>query len=162
MDSSGNLVNSYVYDLFGNLFEQNETVANPWQYASGYLDSATGLYHFGARYYDPTLGRWTQQDPVAPTLTSPDSLNRYLYVGDSPVNGTDTSGRDFWSCFWFVLDIAGIGLLLIGGIIGIIAAAVFTPPPFDFFAAIGASAIVIASLIFAIQATVQEAKACLQ
>jgi RHS repeat-associated protein len=24
-----------------------------------------GLYHFGARYYDPTCGRWTQPDPLS-------------------------------------------------------------------------------------------------
>jgi len=93
MDCSGNLVNGYVYDPFDNLFEQNETVANPWQYASGYLDSTTGLYHFGARYYDPTLGRWTQEDPIPGQLSNPDSLNPYLYVNDSPVNGTDPSGK---------------------------------------------------------------------
>jgi len=103
MDSSGNLVNGYVYDPFGNLFEQNETVANPWQYASGYLDGTTGLYHFGARYYDPTLGRWTQQDPVAGDPANPDSLNPYLYVDDDPVNFTDPNGRDAKTCVAAIL-----------------------------------------------------------
>lgn len=107
MDSSGNLVDSYVYDPFGNLFKQNETVANPWQYASGYMDSTTGLYHFGARYYNPTLGRWTQEDPAGPNLASPDSLNPYLYVDDSPVNGTDPSGKSLIEC----IGGAFIGLL---------------------------------------------------
>jgi len=114
MDSSGNLVDSYVYDPFGNLFEQNETVANPWQYASGYLDSTTGLYHFGARYYNPTLGRWTQQDPVAPNLASPDTLNRYLYVNNSPVNKTDISGKDCLTDL--VLNLIGLGITFIGGV----------------------------------------------
>ncbi|MGB8343537.1 MAG: RHS repeat-associated core domain-containing protein [Ktedonobacteraceae bacterium] len=114
MDSSGNLIDSYVYDPFGNLFEQNETVANPWQYASGYLDSTTGLYHFGARYYDPTLGRWTQEDPASPTLASPDSLNRYLYVDDSPVNGTDKSGM--YSVQYCIAAIFGSGFV---GFLGI-------------------------------------------
>jgi RHS repeat-associated protein len=41
---------------------------NPWKFAAGYLDSSTGLYKFGTRYYDPTLGRWTQQDPVGGSL----------------------------------------------------------------------------------------------
>jgi len=114
MDSSGNLVNGYVYDPFGNLFEQNETVANPWQYASGYLDSTTGLYHFGARYYDPTLGRWTQQDPVAGQLSNPDSLNPYLYVNDSPVNKTDTSGKDCLTDL--ILNLIALGITFIGGV----------------------------------------------
>jgi hypothetical protein len=33
---------------------------------------------FGTRYYNPQLGRWTQQDPVAGSLGNPDSLNKYL------------------------------------------------------------------------------------
>jgi RHS repeat-associated protein len=58
-----------------------------------YLDTETGMYHMGARYYDPTIARFTQQDPQAGQLSSPLSLNRYLYVGDNPVNGRDCSGR---------------------------------------------------------------------
>lgn len=114
MDSSGNLVNAYVYDPYGNLFEQNEAVANPWQYASGYLDSTTGLYHFGARYYNPTLGRWTQEDPAGPTLTNPDSLNPYLYVDDSSVNYTDQSGRDLNQLIICITGIIGDAFLLFG------------------------------------------------
>ena len=126
MDSSGNLVNGYVYDPFGNLFEQNETVANPWQYASGYLDSTTGLYHFGARYYNPALGRWTQQDPAAPNLASPDSLNRYLYVGDSPVNGTDRSGETtWWDIFTQCISLPVTGIIaLVGAVLGALSVVV--------------------------------------
>ncbi len=103
MDSSGNLVDSYVYDPFGNLFEQNETVANPWQYASGYLDGTTGLYHFGARYYNPTLGRWTQKDTSPASQANPDSLNRYLYVNNDPVSFTDPNGRGAKQCVAAIL-----------------------------------------------------------
>jgi RHS repeat-associated protein len=50
----------YGYDAWGKQTSQSGTVANPWGYASGYLDT-TGLIKFGTRYYDPNLGRWTQQ-----------------------------------------------------------------------------------------------------
>ena len=69
------------------------SVDNPWRYASGYLDSSTGLYKFGARYDDPTIGRWTQQDPLAGRLSDPTSLNRYGYAEDDPVNLVDPSGK---------------------------------------------------------------------
>lgn len=36
VDSSGNVKNSYYYDPYGNSLNKNETVSNPWQYASGY------------------------------------------------------------------------------------------------------------------------------
>jgi RHS repeat-associated protein len=63
---------------------------NPWRYAGGALD-ATGLYHFGARYYDPAIGRWTQQDSVV-SLGDPANANRYAYAGDDPVNSVDPGG----------------------------------------------------------------------
>ena len=43
-----------------------------------------GLYHFGQRYYDPTVGRWTQEDPFG---------GGYAFVGDDPINGADLSGE---------------------------------------------------------------------
>lgn len=56
--------NAYDYDPYGVMLSQTEFVTNPWKFAGGYLDSGTGLYKFGVRYYNPDLGRWTQQDPV--------------------------------------------------------------------------------------------------
>ncbi len=49
------------------MLKQTEGVSNPFKYAAGYLDTS-GYYQFGDRYYDPTLGRWTQQDPVGGSL----------------------------------------------------------------------------------------------
>ncbi len=101
-DSNGTLVSTYQYDPYGNLTSSSGTVANPWRFAGGYYDSGTGLYKFGTCYYDPTLGRWSQQDPLSGKLTDPNSLNRYLYVGDNPVNLTDLSGRQgrFLACMF--------------------------------------------------------------
>ncbi|MCA1683021.1 MAG: hypothetical protein LC685_03375 [Actinobacteria bacterium] len=47
----------------------------------------------GARYYDPNLGRWTQQDSVV-SLGDPANGNRYVYAGDDPVSRLDPMGRD--------------------------------------------------------------------
>lgn len=47
---------------------------------------------FGTRYYDPSIGRWAQQDPLAGALADPGTLNRYAYVGADPVNAVDPSG----------------------------------------------------------------------
>jgi RHS repeat-associated protein len=83
------LVSTYQYDPYGSLTSSTGSVANPWRFAGGYYDSGTGLYKFGARYYDSTLGRWTQQDPLPGKLTDPNSLNRYVYTEDDPVNLMD-------------------------------------------------------------------------
>jgi RHS repeat-associated protein len=60
-----------------------------WQYVAGYFESNTGLVKFGTRYYNPSLGRWTQQDPVAGSPGSSDSLKHYLYEKDDPINVAD-------------------------------------------------------------------------
>src|SRR5579885_2498371 len=123
-DSNGNEVNAYDYDPYGVMLNETQGQPNPFQYEGGYFESSTGLVKFGTRYYNPQLGRWTQQDPVGGSLSKPDTLNRYLYVDDDPVNLVDSSGRDFWDCLVAILifllgyqalidQIIGIGLGLI-------------------------------------------------
>jgi RHS repeat-associated protein len=90
--TTGNQRAAYTYDPYGS----NATATavngalptNPWRWVGGYLDATTGLYHFGARYYDPTMGRFTQLDPV-----EGGSCNNYDYVCGDPVNFVDREGR---------------------------------------------------------------------
>lgn len=70
------------------------------------------------------------------SLTSPDTLNRYLYVGDNPVNRIDPSGKDWWACFWFGFDAFFFPFIVIlGGIWGLFQAVEFGV--FAFFVALG-------------------------
>ena len=57
-----------------------------YQYTDQELDAETDWYYYGARYYDPVLGRFLQADPVL------DGLNRYSYVHGNPVRYTDPTG----------------------------------------------------------------------
>jgi RHS repeat-associated protein len=54
---------------------------------------ATGLLHLRARSYDPDLGRFTSRDTWPGTATASQAQNRYAYLANDPLNGTDPSGH---------------------------------------------------------------------
>jgi RHS repeat-associated protein len=94
LDGNGNAVNRYAYDAWGNLIEYEEAVPNPftWNGAYGYeYIPLTGLYHVGAREYDPRTGRWLQRDPIEASSGDP---HFWRYCGNDPLNGVDPSGLD--------------------------------------------------------------------
>ena len=74
------------YDSWGNLLPGGGGI--PQFGFTGREPDATGLTYFRARYYDPTLGRFTQRDPIG--LAG--GLNPYSYVSNSPQNFTDPLG----------------------------------------------------------------------
>ncbi len=67
----------------------------PYKYTGQELDSSTGLYFYGARYYDATLGRFISADTIVPSAADPQSLNRYSYVRNNPIILTDPTGHFF-------------------------------------------------------------------
>jgi RHS repeat-associated protein len=93
-DSTGAAVGRYSYEPYGKATFSG-TVTSNFQFASGYTDPETGLVKFGARYYDPSLGRWTQRDAFAGHLASPKTINRYAYAGCNPTNHVDPSGLQY-------------------------------------------------------------------
>ncbi len=54
-----------------------------------------GLYHYGARFYLPKVGRFVSADTVVPNWTNPQTLNRYAYVANNPLRYTDPTGHDY-------------------------------------------------------------------
>jgi RHS repeat-associated protein len=63
----------------------------PFGFAGGLYDEDTRLIRFGARDYDPEVGRWVSKDPI---LFAAGQGNLYVYVGNDPVNLRDASGLD--------------------------------------------------------------------
>jgi len=64
-----------------------------FRYTGKPSDGATGLYYFGARYYDPAIGRFITEDPHPGSISDPQSLNRYVYCRNNPHKYTDPDGR---------------------------------------------------------------------
>jgi RHS repeat-associated protein len=94
-DSDGTLTSQQRYLPFGQVREDVGTIA---QTDFGYtgqraLDSGMGgLMDYKARFYDPYLNRFIQPDSVVPG-SSPQALNRYAYVNNSPINFNDPEGH---------------------------------------------------------------------
>jgi RHS repeat-associated protein len=110
-NSSGALAQSYTFDSFGNLTNSSGSVTNPFQYTGREFDSETGLYYYRARYYDPTTGRLTQEDPIG--LLG--GINSYAYVKGNPINFVDPSGESECPVHWAetlnAAHNAGMGLI---------------------------------------------------
>lgn len=78
----------YTYDAFGNLLGQEEAFPNRILYAGQLYDQETGQYYLRARYYNPTIGRFSQEDTYWG-----DGLNLYAYCANNPVRYFDPSGH---------------------------------------------------------------------
>jgi RHS repeat-associated protein len=97
IDTDGSVVNSYEYDTWGNITYSDETVHNPFKYAGEVFDVETGLSYNRARYYDPALGRFINEDTYEGQVVNPLSLNVYSYVHNNPLIYVDPTGRSIWS-----------------------------------------------------------------
>ena len=99
-DASGNIIKRIDYDSFGNIiFDSQADFLVPFGFAGGLHDRTTGLVRFGARDYDPTIGRWTAQDPID---FGGGDTNWYGYVMNDPVNWVDPEGQKtlVWKLLW--------------------------------------------------------------
>ncbi len=100
--ATGAIVQRLDYDSFGNVVLDTNPGFQPFGFAGGLYDPDTLLVQFGARDYDPAIGRWAAKDPIV--FAGFDS-NLYRYVGNDPVNFVDPTGLS-------------IPVDLIGGVVG--------------------------------------------
>lgn len=75
-----------------------QTDTNRRQFAQTERDDTTGLDHTWWRKYESQAGRWTSSDPLPGSISNPQSLNRYSYTQNDPVNFVDPSGLQ-WAPF---------------------------------------------------------------
>ncbi len=92
-NESGAVTSTLLYDAWGSQRAATGSDQGRYRFTGAELDAATGLYHMGARYYDPTIGRWLSEDPVQDKHFEPATLNFYAYVYDNPLIYKDSDGR---------------------------------------------------------------------
>ena len=98
----GEVVQHIEYVPFGEVFieERNNVWNTPYLFNAKEFDEETGMYYYGARYYEPRLSLWMSTDPKE--LQYP-SVNTYCYVTNSPLKIKDPDGR-------YILFINGLRL----------------------------------------------------
>jgi len=85
---SGAVVGTYTYDGFGKVTASTGSVANSLKFTARESDSETGLYYYRARYFDPSAGRFVNEDPSGTS----GGINLFEYVLNNPVNLYDPTG----------------------------------------------------------------------
>ena len=88
-----NVQQTQTYLPFGEFEGTPPAMAEGPKYTGQHYDAETGLYYYGARYYNPNIGRFLTADWVVPNPFSGQSFNRYSYVVNNPINITDPSGN---------------------------------------------------------------------
>ena len=82
------VLNHYEYDAFGNTVSCEEQVHNRFRYTGEQYDPLTGQYYLRARYYNPVIARFTQEDTYYG-----DGLNLYTYCQNNPILYHDPTGH---------------------------------------------------------------------
>jgi RHS repeat-associated protein len=103
--ATGEIVQRIDFDEFGRVILDTNPGFQPFGFAGGLYDHHTGLVRFGARDYDPSVGRWTSKDPI---LFAGGSLNPFEYTFSDPINFSDSNGE-----FAQVLGPVALGTLLV-------------------------------------------------
>jgi RHS repeat-associated protein len=91
-DRQGNAEQFIVYMPYGEvLTEEHGNWESPYKFNGKEQDAETGLYYYGARYYEPNVAMWYGVDPMAEKYPN---VGGYVYCHNSPVNLIDPDGMD--------------------------------------------------------------------
>ncbi len=92
-DQSGQVVWREAYSPFGERIKYEDNGQNKLWFTGKPHDETMGLTYFGARWYDPVVGRFMAVDPVSFRENSIYSFNRYAYANNNPYKYVDPDGE---------------------------------------------------------------------
>jgi len=87
-DAAGDTVQVYEYDVYGQVAASDPNHPNRFLFTGREFDTETGLYYYRARYYNASIGRFLQTDPIGYA----DGMNWYAYCRNNSINRGDPSG----------------------------------------------------------------------
>ena len=108
LDDEGNVVERRDYLPYGQeryVHEELNAPETDYGFTGKELDDETGLNYYGARFYDPVIGRFISPDPLLLRvdqmsdeerngfLSDPQNLNTYTYAKNNPVKYVDPDGE---------------------------------------------------------------------
>ncbi len=104
-DQSGNVVWKESYAPYGQRLRNQDNTNKVWFHGKP-ADIETGLSYFGARYYDPVIGRFMGPDPAGYDEKNIHSVNRYAYGSNNPYKFRDADGQVVET----IIDVVSLGL----------------------------------------------------
>lgn len=121
-DASGNVIWKENYYPYGERLKNQEgqqvaSINNKLWFTGKPHDEDTGLSYFGARYYNPMLGRFMGIDPVDFNPDNIHSFNRYAYANNNPFKFIDPDGRNPLNIFDYYYFAKDVGNLLVKEIV---------------------------------------------
>ena len=103
-NEDGEVTDRFQYSPFARLVSHTGSTETPFLYngRDGVMSDANGLYYMRARYYNPEIRRFVNQDVLLGRVADGQSLNRYAYVQGTPTIGIDPMGLGFWDAVEWV------------------------------------------------------------
>jgi RHS repeat-associated protein len=122
-DQEGRVVWRKSYAPYGQPIDP--AAPNEPGYTGKFEETALGIQNFGARWYDPRIGRFLAMDPVGFDESNPQSFNRYAYANNNPYRYVDPDGNSPLDVGFFIADTVSFGLAVASGNPAAIQSAVF-------------------------------------
>ena len=109
----GEVAQHIEYVPFGEVFieERNNTWNTPYLFNAKEFDEETGMYYYGARYYEPKLSLWMSVDPFAEKARD---ISPYVYCNQNPIIMFDPDGKKAWIVIWATQSSDATGRMRIG------------------------------------------------
>ena len=78
---------------YGELLVDEHSLSEelPYKFNGKQFDEETGMYYYGARYYEPRLSLWMSTDPLQEKYIN---ISSYCYTFDNPIRFFDRNGEE--------------------------------------------------------------------